>query len=79
MSNVLDEDRQNRDEHDPECYQGEVVLDDGNVPEQDARQQAQPHPRGGADRVVEHERRRRHLSRPRDTADEKGPLWHADA
>src|SRR6185436_594319 len=76
LSKELDGHRQQRDDDDADRDEREVLLDDGDVAEEQAGADTENHPRGGADEVVEAEGRRPHLRRAGHERDERADDRH---
>src|SRR6266536_4831170 len=79
LSEIADDNRQDRYDDDADRHQREIVLDHRHVPEDAARADAHTHPCGGANHVVGRERVRRHPRRAGDERDERADDWHETA
>src|SRR6185436_14321928 len=66
LSQVGDDERQQRDGDDPQDDEREILLDDGDVAERIAREQTSANPRHGTNDVVREETRVRHRADPGD-------------
>ena len=76
---ILEHHRQQRDEHDADRDEREVLLDDRHVAEEHSRAHAQAHPPDRADEVVEDEASTAHLRRAGDKRHERAHDRHEAA